>query len=163
LEEFWLTFAVIMPLTIVAGGVVVIVMAMYQRTKTLEMQHRERLAMIERGLMPPPDPGAPRNLFAPAPRAAAAAAPPRSRYTTLGVAMVGVGLGLMLLIGVAGGTPDAGIGIGGAVAILGAAFIVNGYLQRSAHVPPAQPPSPPMPAPPSRSFTSTDPPGPIAP
>ncbi len=162
MDEVWLGFAVILPFTIVAGGVVVIVMAMYQRTKTLEMQHRERLAMIERGLIPPQEAGAPRPLFT-SPRAPAAAAAPRSRYTSLGVAMVGVGLGLMLLIGVAGGTPDAGIGVGGAVAILGAAFIVNGYLQRSGHVPASVPPTPPMSSSPSRSFTSTDPPGPIAP
>ena len=36
----------------IAGGVFIIVSAMKYRAKVLEMAHRERLAMIERGLKP---------------------------------------------------------------------------------------------------------------
>ena len=36
------------------GGVVVIVSGMRHRARILEMAHRERLAMIERGITPPP-------------------------------------------------------------------------------------------------------------
>ena len=43
---FWLfTF-------VIAGGVFVVVSALKYRAKILEMAHRERLAMIERGLKP---------------------------------------------------------------------------------------------------------------
>jgi hypothetical protein len=126
-------------LVTIVGGIVIIVIALQQHTKKLEMQHRERLAMIERGLVPPP-PGAnvQRALSQPASRSGRSAAP---RHTSLGVAIVGVGLALMLIISVAGGSPDAGVGVGGAIAVLGAAFIVNGYLQRGASPPP--PPLPP--------------------
>jgi hypothetical protein len=153
-----MVFAILANAMFIVGGVILIGMAMYQRTKKLEMQHRERLAMIERGLAPSPETN-------PGEFGASAYRPGTSRYTSLGIAVVGVGLGLMLLIGVAGGAPDAGVGVGGAIVVLGAAFIVNGYLQRGMtplaapqHPPPAAGamPQPPRPGP-------TDPPGPIAP
>mgnify|MGYP007039602984 CR=1 FL=1 len=118
-------FALLLNTVFIVGGVGVILMAMYQRTKKLEMQHSERLAMIERGLMPSPETD-PEQFEASLNR------PGVSRYTTLGIAIVGLGLGLMLLIGIAGGAPEAGIGVGGAIVVLGGAFIVNGFLQRGA-------------------------------
>ncbi len=138
----------------IVGGAGVILMAMYQRTKKLEMQHRERLAMIERGLVPAPETD-------PEQFEAAMSRPAVSRYTTLGIAILGVGFGLMLLIGIAGGAPETGIGVGGAIVVLGGAFIVNGYLQRG-----AQPPPPLRSAGrgiinDSRRLGSSDPPGPI--
>ena len=138
MEEVWLgSLMLFLPVLFIIGGTLVVLMAMYQRTKTLEMRHRERMAMIDKGLVPPPerDPSA----FDGPPRAAAGP----NRATSLGVAIVAVGLGLMLLIGVAGGAPEAAIGVGGAVVVLGAAFIVNGRL--SAYAQPVPPPSPPPP------------------
>lgn len=138
MEEVWLgSLMLFLPVLFIIGGTLVVLMAMYQRTKMLEMRHRERMAMIDKGLLPPPerDPSA----FDGQTRAAAGS----SRATTLGIAIVAVGLGLMLLIGVAGGAPEAAIGVGGAVVVLGAAFIVNGRL--SAYAQPVPPPSPPPP------------------
>lgn len=134
-------------LAFIVGGVLVILMAMFQRTKSMELRHRERMAMIDKGLMPPPerDPAA---FDAPSTRGRGP-----NRATTLGVAVVAVGLGLMLLIGVAGGAPGAAIGVGGAIVVLGGAFIVNGWLQAQAH---------PMPSPPP-PIGRTDPPGPVGP
>jgi hypothetical protein len=128
LTEQMTVFALLLNALFIVGGVIVIVMAMKQRSKRIEMEHRERLAMIERGILPSPesDPAQ----FDTSPRGAGV-----SRYTTLGVAIVGIGLGLMLLIGVAGGAPEPGIGVGGAVVVLGAAFIVNGYLRRGSEPP----------------------------
>jgi hypothetical protein len=125
-DEQMMVFALLLNAIFIVGGVVVIVMAMSQRAKRLEMQHRERLAMIERGMVPSPETD-------PAHFEASLGRPAVSRYTTLGVAVVGVGVGVMLLIGVAGGAADAGVGVGGAIAVLGFAFIVNGYLRRDAH------------------------------
>jgi hypothetical protein len=42
---------------------------------------------------------------------------------------MGVGLGLMALIGIAGGNPQTGIGVGGFLVILGLAFFVNSRLE----------------------------------
>jgi hypothetical protein len=155
MDEQMMVFALLLNAIFIVGGVIVIVMAMSQRARRLEMQHRERLAMIERGMAPSPemDPGQFEASFG---RTAV------SRYTTLGVAVVGVGLGLMLLIGVAGGAADAGVGIGGAIAVLGFAFIVNGYLRRGA-VPPWPPGAPSRPAAMPPRIGPTDPPGPVAP
>jgi hypothetical protein len=122
-DEEMMLFALLLNAIFIVGGVGVILMAMHQRTKKFEMQHRERLAMIERGLAPSPETD-------PEQFEATFGRPGVSRYTTLGIAIVGIGMGLMLLIGVAGDAPEAGIGVGGAIAVLGAAFIVNGYLQR---------------------------------
>src|SRR5688572_5293127 len=123
-----MVFALLLNAIFIVGGVVVIVLAMSQRARRLEMQHRERLAMIERGMMPSPESD-------PARFEASLGRPGLSRYTTLGVAVVGIGVGLMLLIGVAGGAASAGVGIGGAIAVLGLAFIVNGYLRQGAQPP----------------------------
>jgi hypothetical protein len=136
-DEGVVLIAIVLNAVFVAGGVVIILMAMYQRMQTREMQHRERMAMIERGLVPPPE----TDLV----RFEAMVRPPRagvSRFTSLGVAIVGVGLGLMLIIGFAGGEPGVAVGIGGAIVVLGLAFIINGYLQRGAYVPPPVPPPP---------------------
>ena len=141
MDEQMMVFALLLNAIFIVGGVVVIVLAMSQRARRLEMQHRERLAMIERGMMPSPETD-------PARFEASLGRPSLSRYTTLGVAIVGIGIGLMLLIGVAGGAASAGVGIGGAIAVLGLAFIVNGYLRRGAHetaigsTPPPRPPGP---------------------
>ena len=152
-----LVFVLMLNVVFIVGGVIVIVMAMHQRAKRLEMEHRERLAMIERGMAPSLDSEPPRvepSLYRPG----------VSRYTTLGVAIVGVGIGLMLMIGVAGGAVESGIGIGGAIAVLGAAFIVNGYLRRNAdHMTPPRAPSLPAAAPDASGIAPSEPRRPLGP
>ena len=114
----------------ILAGVAVLWMAMQSRRRIREMEHRERLAMIERGLIPSPelDPGGfeRRAGIAPALESSRAA---RSR--SAGVIMIGFGLALMMLISFAAGTPGVGIGVGGAFALLGAAFLFNAMLSRS--------------------------------
>lgn len=112
------------------SGVFVIFLAMRQRSETLDRQHRERMAMIERGQIPLP------NQVAVRPGSGAS-----SRSLSLGIIVVGLGLALMTIIGVAAGAPDVGIGIGGAIVILGGAFIVRSFVVR----PESQNSSPPPP------------------
>ena len=112
------------------SGVLVIFMALKQRSESLDRQHRERMAMIERGQVPPP----------PAPPT------PRGRSTTamsFGIIVVGLGLGLMTLISVAAATPDVGVGVGGSIVIVGAAFIVRSLVVRPSET--ADKPAPPPP------------------
>lgn len=119
-------------LATLSGGVVVIIAALRYRTRLRELKHQERLAMIEKGLLPPPEFDTTAVTFA-----------PQQRSRSFGIILVGLGFALMFLIGVAGSALDAGIGVGGAVAILGAAFIV-----RSVYAPPPPPlPRPDSPAP----------------
>src|SRR6478672_695972 len=106
-----------------------------------ELEVRERIAMIERGLVPPPekDPqGFDRAMsrydrlrdhdddddWFPRRRA-------ENRYRSAGVTLMGVGFGLMLMIGVAGGAVEAGIGVGGFLVVMGLAFFVNSLLSRN--------------------------------
>ena len=102
------------------AGVFIVFMGLKQRSQQLEMRHRERMAMIERGQIPLEpsgygstaqglDPGAARS----------------SRSLSLGIIVVGLGLAIMTIIGIAGAAPEVGIGVGGAIAILGGAFIVR--------------------------------------
>lgn len=113
-------------------GVFVIFLAMRQRSEMLERQHRERMAMIERGQIPLPDQALRRGSRA------------SSRALSLGIIVVGLGLALMMIISVAAGTPDVGIGIGGAIVILGTSFIVRSFVVRpESQNSSLQPPSPP--------------------
>ena len=114
--------------TIVAG-VVLMVAAMNNRRKMREMEHRERLAMIERGVAPSPetDPAGfeAATGFADGPKDDADVS---QRYRTAGVLLMGFGLGLIFVIGVAAGAPAVGLGIGGAWISLGAASLLNYWL-----------------------------------
>jgi hypothetical protein len=101
-------------------------MSMHYRKHFREMAHRERLAMIERGLVPPPevDPaGFERHAGLDAPMSRAA-----ERSRSVGVIMIGLGLAFMVMVTFASGSPETGIGIGGAFAVLGAAFLYNSTL-----------------------------------
>jgi len=140
-----MVIAVVVNALLIIGGVIIIVAAMIQRMKTKEMEHRERLAMIEKGIAPGPE----------RPEAFEAWQRRRqlpSRSTSIGVVIVALGLGLMLLIGVAADEVEVGVGVGGAIVMLGAAFIVNGFLHRQSQPPPVWPPA-----------TRSEPPGPVAP
>lgn len=107
------------------AGVVVIVAGLRYRAQMRELRHRERLAMIERGIVPPSD-------FDPH---AAYSRGLKQRSLSFGIIVVGLGFALMFLIGIAGGALESGVGVGGAVAILGIAFIV-----RSIYAAPPPPP-----------------------
>ena len=132
----------IIALASIMGGVIVIWMAMQSRRQFREMEHRERLAMIERGVMPAPesDPIAFERALNAQGASMTSAAPSRSR--SVGVILVGMGIGLAFLISLAGGEPEIGIGIGGAFAILGCSFFINAMLAsgRRSYVPPYTPP-----------------------
>jgi hypothetical protein len=77
-------------------------------------------------------------------------APSRSR--SAGIVFMGMGAALMFLIGFAGGEPGVAIGVGGALIIIGLAFVINGRMngarqpqtvERYAPPPPVRPPTPP--------------------
>lgn len=106
------------------AGVFVIFLAMRQRSELLQMHHRERMAMIERGQIPSVDSSTPRSALA------------QSRALSMGIIVIGMGLALMTVVSIAGGSPEAGVGVGGAIAIVGAAFVVRSQLVRPQSTPP---------------------------
>jgi hypothetical protein len=117
------------------AGVFIIFMGLRQRSQHLEMQHRERMAMIERGQIPLTDPEVLHVRRVPN-------VGPSSRSLSVGIIVVGLGLALATIIGIAGESPEIGIGVGGAIAILGGAFIVRSVIVRP-DVPPSAPVRPP--------------------
>ena len=113
------------------------------RARVRELEIRERIAMIERGLVPPPevDPRGFERAMNRYERVAvwpgATASASAGRHRRAGITLIGVGLGLMLLISVAGETPEAGVGVGGFLSILGLAFLVNSLFELRQGQPPA--------------------------
>jgi hypothetical protein len=108
------------------------------RARVRELEVRERIAMIERGLVPPPEVD-PRGFDR------AMHFYERNRYRSpgrhrrAGVTLMGVGFGLMVLIGVAGGAMSEGVGIGGFFVIMGLAFFINGLFDHPVDVANAPP------------------------
>ena len=116
---------------LIVAGVVIVGMGIQSRRHIREMEHRERLAMIERGLAPPPDfeaLAAERTLS----NDDASRYARIMRWRTAGIIMIGLGLAYFFLVAFAVRNPEIGIGVGGAFATIGAAFFVNALmLQRS--------------------------------
>ena len=124
-------------------GVFIVFMGLKQRSQQLEMRHRERMAMIERGQIPLAEPTG----TTPYTHRVDSIAARSSRSLSLGIIVVGLGLAIMTIISIAGDSAEVGIGIGGAVAILGGAFIVrslvvSGSSSTSRQVPPVPPTRP---------------------
>ena len=123
------------PIVTVLGLLILAALAMRRKGQNAAMAHRERLAMIERGLVPPPELSEVERTMKAMAGSADHPLPeltrtPHDRFRSMGVITIGIGFSLMLIIGVAGGSPRSGIGTGGAIAILGVAMVVNAYLDR---------------------------------
>jgi hypothetical protein len=130
----------LVPVSAIVGGIIYAILREQAAARLRELEVRERIAMIEKGFIPPPEAN-PRG-FEQAMEAidqnAASADPPAGaryhrapeRYRSAGITLIGVGLGLMLMLGMAAEAPETGIGIGGFVAMLGLAFLINGLFER---------------------------------
>ncbi len=114
------------PIVAIVGAFVFIIVKTLAKARVRELEIKERIALIDRGLVPPPevDPrGFERALHT------VERGPGRSggnRNRRLGITMIGVGFGLMVMISFAGNSPENGLGIGGFLVILGIAFFING-------------------------------------
>jgi MFS family permease len=106
--------AVMLPMAIIVGGVVVMVWGIRHATRQAELQHEERMAMIERGMTPP-------ELVDRGERVRRA----HGFKMSFGILLCGLGLGLLMLITFAVGEAGIGFGVGGAVIAVGLAFVVS--------------------------------------
>ena len=96
------------------------------RQRLHELAIKERIALIEKGLVPSPelDPARFEALVGqrrPVNKVA-------QRFQSAGVLMIGLGLALGLLISAVARIAAIGFGVGGALAILGMAAFINGAL-----------------------------------
>ena len=145
--EEWFLFLI--PIAAIVGGCTIAIVGITSRARVREAQIRERIAMIERGLMPSPegDPAAfDRALLT---RQAAVRRDP-ARWRRAGIVVVGLGLGMLVMFGMIGETE--GMAIGGFLAVLGIAFFVSSFVTSE---PPSFPYSGPLPARPSSPASSS--------
>jgi hypothetical protein len=100
------------------------------------MLHRERMAMIERGLIPPPevDPAGHEVGRAFVERALSgeggATTRLQARYMTAGITVMGFGVAMMFIICLTAGQVRVGLGVGGAFMAIGVAFVANSFSPR---------------------------------
>jgi hypothetical protein len=158
MDEIRYMWFMLIPVAAIVGVTLYAIVGTVARARVREMEVRERIAMIERGLVPPPevDPrGFDRAMdvydrhnrhYRRAP----------GRHRRAGVTLMGIGFGLMLLIGVAGESVSAGIGVGGFLVIMGLAFFLNSLFDGPYQPPPPYAPPPQPPAGPP-SFGSGEP------
>ena len=103
-----------LPAMLIVGGFAVVVATIIRGGKVAELRHRERMAMIERGMTPAEpvfgDGGLQRA---------------HGFKMTLGIILCGLGLGLFMVIAFAAREPGMATGIGGAFVALGLAFIAS--------------------------------------
>jgi len=122
---------------IILAALAVMWMSMNSRRQIREMEHRERLAMIERGLMPPPevDPAGFEQRLGRTPETAGTI-----RFRSAGIILIGLGAAFTMLLTFTAGEVGIGLGIGLAFGALGAAFLANAAMlnrpQESRSAPP---------------------------
>ena len=135
------------PIVAILAGCTVAIVGTLARNRVRELEIRERIAMIEKGLVPPPevDPrGFERAMAHQDLHAYQTRSRPSGRHRRGGITLIGVGLGLMVLIALPGGDPRSALGVGGFLVIMGLAFLINGRFESREwrQMPPISPGSP---------------------
>src|SRR5229473_385149 len=106
-----------------------LIVLILSKSRTRELEIRERIAMIERGLVPPPevDPrGFDRAMNRMDRREYRTGS---TRHRRAGVTLMGVGFGLMVLIAFTAHEPSVAIGVGGFLVVMGIAFFINSLME----------------------------------
>jgi hypothetical protein len=151
------------PIVAIIGGITTAIVATVTRGRIRELEIRERIAMIERGLVPPPevDPRGFDRAMERVERHDYGRHRMPGRHRRAGITLMGVGFGLIVLIGFTSGEAEVAFGVGGFLAIMGLAFFINGLFERSdPPLPPVRYPSPYSPPPPGTVSSPAPPPEP---
>jgi hypothetical protein len=153
MSGFWSLGVFVIPIVAIAGGIISGIVHTVMRARVRELEIRERIAMIERGLVPPPesDPETfDRRMYSMHQIRREHVAP---RHRSAGVVLMAVGLGMMVLLTYAGNVPRQGLGVGGFIMILGLGFFINSLFAprptSASSLPPSssrpsEPPAPPV-------------------
>jgi uncharacterized protein DUF6249 len=140
--DSWANSVFVIPVVAIVGGLFVAMVGTISKARIRELEIRERIAMIERGLVPPPekDPEVFEHRMQAIDRVQRRDHAPRFRAG--GIMTISVGLGLMTLLWSVGAAPE-GIGVGGFIVIIGLGLLVNSLFNRpqSYHYMPPQPPT----------------------
>jgi hypothetical protein len=140
MEDFRTMWPFLISIAALIGAFTYSIVNSLARARVRELEIRERIALIEKGLVPPPevDPRGFERVMDRYDRRSAVwtGSAAGGRHRRAGVTVMGVGFGLMVLIGFAGEAPQAAIGIGGFLVVIGLAFFVNSLFEAQ-----QQPPS----------------------
>jgi hypothetical protein len=129
------------PIVAIVGGISVAIVNSIGRARVRELEIRERIAMIERGMVPPPevDPnGFERRMHAIDRMQTGRSSP---KFRSGGVMVMSVGFGLMMMLWSLGAEPE-GMGVGGFLVIIGLGLFVNSLFGSHPYAPPPPPPPP---------------------
>src|SRR5580765_4077112 len=145
MDDFpFMAWPFLIPIIAIVGAFATAIVVTLSRARVRELEIRERIAMIEKGLVPPPEVD-PRGFDTAMDRydrirllRAANRRSPR-RHRSAGVTLMGVGFGLMVLIAFAGESPSSAVGVGGFLVVIGLAFFLNSLFDRNDPQMPAGP------------------------
>ena|SRR5215831_15217024 len=124
--EFLELLTAIVTVAIMAAGLGFAWMAVHGRQRLRELAYQERIAMIDKGLVPSPatDPAGFEAMMAPRGPSAKAV-----RYRTAGILITGFGASLTtLLFFIVPALRGIAIGLGGSFAVIGLTILGNGLL-----------------------------------
>jgi hypothetical protein len=108
----------IVPVAAISGWAFITLFRLYLVGRTREHAHRERMAMIERGVTPPAETAA-----AAIDWRGGTSPNPVSRNRRTGIILIGVGVGLAVMLGVVG-TGGRSMGASAFLIVLGLAFLL---------------------------------------
>jgi len=119
--------AVLLPVIVMVGGIGMLLIGLHGRQRLKELAVQERIAMIDKGLVPSPEsnPAGFESALARQPISAKAL-----RYRSAGLVLTGVGLALTILLFFVMPRAARGIalGVGGSMTVLGLTVLGNGLL-----------------------------------
>ena len=120
----------LIPLAAILAWPLIAIVSMIMKGRVRELEIRERIAMIEKGLVPPPEVD-PHGFDRAMDRYDRYSVRAPRRHRSAGVTLMGVGFGLMVLIAFAGESPSSALGVGGFLVVIGLAFFLNSLFDRS--------------------------------
>jgi hypothetical protein len=131
--DFRFAWPFLIPIIAIVGGCTIAIVATIAKARVREAEIRERIAMIEKGLVPPPevDPGAFDRALSRADQIASFRRRRHGsgRHRRTGITLMGIGAGLVVLIGFTSGEISNGLGVGGFIMIIGLAFLINSLFE----------------------------------
>jgi len=128
MEDSQGTIALVIPIVAIAGWLLYAIVSVVMRSRIRELEVRARIAMIEKGMVPPPerDPGEFEKVMnSTQPTAASNYRQYRAyKLRSAGITMVAVGLGLWVMM-------YPSFRVGGFLVVVGLGFLVSGLFERS--------------------------------
>ena len=142
MDDVFVYSPLLIPISVILGVFVLMIVRTVVRARVRELEIRERIAMIERGLVPAPEVD-PRGFDRAMTRLERREFRSGSgRHRRAGVTLMGVGFGLMVLIGFTANEASVAIGVGGFLVVIGLAFFLNSLFDHHLHEPIAGGPEP---------------------